>query len=147
NMRLEDKPYNYFAAGFVPDFTNIWIKGGNGALQPLENGGFLGIIVGIKSPKSTKEQGMRGGEPTKIGLVEFDSKGKLVGGIRWVAEHPTKFLSFPQLVPLGDQSFLIGYGVMRDIDGVTDFEDTSEDEFYRIASEYYVQEVDKYGKK
>lgn len=145
NFRLENGPYNDFNRGYLEGLVQ---KGGNGALQPLPGGGYLGVIVGLTELQSSMENGFRGGETTGIGLVEFDSAGQVVGDIRWVARAENIFYSYPQLVPLGDGSFLLGYAGMLDRTGITDLtelESGYRDEFLRIASNYYLMEVDKLG--
>ncbi|MCB1320562.1 MAG: hypothetical protein KDK34_09935 [Leptospiraceae bacterium] len=138
-FRREDLQSKEF---FRTNFSNIHFKGGPGALLPMEDGGYLGILVGVNGrvrPQNEVPQT----PPTSIGLVRFDSQGDMVGAIKWVAEKDNTYLSHPQLAKLGTNRFLLGYGEMKRL---RDAKDTS-DESYRIPWNHYLLEIDANGNR
>ncbi|MCB1176978.1 MAG: hypothetical protein KDK36_05305, partial [Leptospiraceae bacterium] len=121
---------------------NIHTKGGTGTILPTSDGGFIGILVGVKGkPKESNKIPLN--PPTSIGIIKFDSKGNSKKGINWIKSQKNTYLSYPQLVQIGKDRFLFGYGEMKRIG---DPKDTN-DESYRTPWEYYVQEIDGNGKE
>jgi len=142
-FRLEDEGRND-----RNEFSNIWLKalttkGGVGFPQPLADGGWFGLIVGVDGEVMPLgvEDDVPLEPPTAIGLARFDSDGETVGNINWIVEDSDHYLSYPQLAPLGDDRYLMGWGVMYDI---TNPETMSENHF-RVPMEYWVQEIDANG--
>jgi hypothetical protein len=136
-LRIEDRSANEF---YDTNYSGLRIKGGVGALRPLTDGGYLGIIVGVNG-SVTAQDNIPLEPPTSIGLARFDSSGALVGKINWVVNANRKYLSYPQLAPLGNDRFLLGWGEMYDLDRRTEMND----EAYRIPLTYYLMEIDNTG--
>jgi hypothetical protein len=137
-MRLEDGKAHEF---HTVSYSGIRIKGGVGALHPLEDGGYLGVIVGIDGAVAAVDE-IPLEPPTSIGVARFDATGNLVDDIVWVVEEPRQYVSYPQLAPLGNGRFLLGYGEMYDLDRQGEMNDDA----YRIPLAYTVLEIDEHGK-
>lgn len=143
-FRLEDQNRNE-----RNEFMNIWLKalntkGGVGFPQPLADGGFLGLIVGVDGevvPLTTEEE-VPLEPPTAIGMARFNASGETVGEIKWIVQDSDHYLSYPQLTPLGDDRYLMGWGVMYDVSA----QDSMSDNHFRVPMEYWVQEIDIDGK-
>ncbi len=105
--------------------------GGTTSLQPLPDGGFIGTILGSAAPVTPNENILTA--YSSVGLIRYDKNDKPVGGIQWVAQEPGRFLSYPQLAPLGDGTFLLGYAEMRS------------DERY-FPDQFRVVQIDQTGK-
>lgn len=119
----------------------LWYNGGGTSLLPLEGGGFIGVIVGSDNPNVA--------QTTKIGLVRFNAYGAVLS-TTWVASDSGHSLSYPQLVYLGLDSsqnprYLLGWGRMNASSSTPTFENPSPDQTQRLASKYFVQEIDQYG--
>ena len=136
-MRVEDGTANEF---HTVNYEGLRIKGGVGALRPLADGGYLGAIIGIDGGVTAQDT-IPLEPPTSIGLARFDAAGSLVGQIHRVAAAETKYLSYPQLAPLGNGRYLLGYGEMYDLARPDDMNDDA----YRVPLAYFVLEIDESG--
>ncbi len=118
-------------------------KGGNTTLHPLEDGsGYIGVVVGING----KVVAVPGSEmpvspPASIGVVTFDKDGILQGSVKWVVTSTDTFYSYPQLTPLGNGHYLLGYGAMYAVSSGDNWSDHK----YRIPGEFYLQELNAAG--
>jgi hypothetical protein len=125
------------------------INGGAGALIPTA-GGYLGVIVG----NDTKDSAVR----SKIGVVTFDKSGKKVGATRWVKSSANYYLGYPQLVQIGFEAngttprYLLGWAEMMAAPSTfnatqvaAEFNSPTPDHTQRVATHYYVQEIDATG--
>ncbi len=115
-------------------------NGGATSLVALSGGGFLGVFAATDGTTTL---------PTKIGMVRLNSTGGVVWQ-KWVRESADYFLSYPQLVSLGEDStgsqrFLVGWSrMMQYVNGST-FDNPSPNDSQRVASLYSVQEFDASG--
>jgi hypothetical protein len=116
-------------------------KGGASTLVARPGGGFIGLMVGVDG--IIKAEGYPRTPPTSIGLVQFGADGTRQGGINWVVKNDSAYVSYPQLVSLGNDRYLLGWGVMKKLNDPTDTKDDS----YRIPWEYYVMEIDSNGNR
>ena len=82
-----------------------------------------------------------GSFPDSGGLLGPD--GPFVGKIRRVAGLEDAYVSYPQLVELDDDRYLLGWGVMHKLDGTDD----DSDESFRVPWEYWVTEIDSRGNR
>jgi hypothetical protein len=135
-FRLEDGLANEF---HYINLDGIQNKGGASVLLPQGNDGFMGLFVGVEG--KVKPQGYPKLPPTSIGLAHFNANSELVGGIRRVVHDDNAYLSYPQLVRLADDRYLLGWGVMHKVDGT----DEQNDDSYRVPWEYWVMEVNAQG--
>ena len=94
--------------------NQLRIKGGPGPLHPLEDGGWIGLIVAGDGDVTYGEDdhALPSNPTTKIGLVKFDQSGTLLGDINWIVSADPNYASYPQLVPLENGNFLLGYGIL-----------------------------------
>ncbi len=131
-----------------PSYGTLQHKGGPGTLLAMPDSGFIGLIIGEKgianpmSPAPSCNALWPNSPPTSIGLVRFNSKMKLQGGIRWIAAMDSTFLSYPQLARLDSNRFLLGYGKMYDMPSKNDWNGDK----WRIPQAYYLVEIDTAGK-
>lgn len=123
--------------------TELRFNGGNTSILPIANGEFLGVIVGSSSPTVA--------ERSKIGLVKMNSAGGRLSTL-WIKSSTTHFLSYPQLVSLGNDAagtprYLLGWGQMMasGTNQTTSFDSPSPDQTQRLATKYFVQEIDGNG--
>jgi len=124
---------------YSPLYSNIWIKGGAGPLLPRPDGGFLGLIVGEPAPIVA---GYDDTIPVEVGLVRFDASGNQEGDIVWVASHDDSYYAWPQIAPLGDDRYLLGWGAgLR----VSDIGRGDRDRSLRIPWTYWLMEIDGQG--
>lgn len=135
-LTLEDRTKNEF---YGSDKNVLRQKGGPNSLVPLSDGGYLAIfasteILGL-SPQDDK---FFDRHVTAIGVARFNSRGKLLGKIRWIARMKDTYLSYPQLVRLGENENLVGFGRMRSL-----HEQSAEG--LRIPQEYYFMHIDDEG--
>lgn len=125
-------------------------KGGPGALHPLADGGWLGVVVGADGDlaygvNSEGKEFIPANPVTQIGLVRFDRKGDIVGDVNWVVSTAPNYASYPQLVPLENGHYLLGYGKMPS--AVTQANDYAALHWGLIfPQEYWVQEIDVTGR-
>ena len=133
-FHMEDGPQNEFHLFNVDGLRQ---KGGSTTLLP-EGDGFIGILIGINGDVIVGGIPME--PPTSLGLARFDASGNQVDSINWVVELDTHYVSYPQLVPLGNGKYLLGYGKMMDLNG-----DSWSDNKYRIPLEFYLMEIDSDG--
>jgi hypothetical protein len=137
--------------------NNNSINGGAGPLIPTATG-FIGVIVGSDDPNNAVR--------SKIGLVTFNNAGEKQGPTRWVKSRPGYYLGYPQLVQLGTVPFrataggtttqipryLLGWAEMMDApvgstaaEVAAAFSSPSPGNTQRVATRYYVQEIDAIG--
>lgn len=117
--------------------TGIQNGGGAGTLLPLDDGGFLGVLVGPSDGGFGADQDFTAEGPhSSIAIARLDADGALVGEPKWVAAPDDRWLSFPQLAPLGDGVFLLGYGTMSSVDALDDWG------LLRTPATYHLQEID-----
>jgi hypothetical protein len=133
-FHMEDGPQNEFHLFNVDGLRQ---KGGSTTLLP-EGDGYIGILIGINGEVIVG--GFPHEPPTSLGLARFDADGNQVDSITWVVELDQHYVSYPQLVPLGDGKYLLGYGKMTDLNGDDWYENK-----YRIPMEFYVMEIDSTG--
>jgi hypothetical protein len=128
----------------VPLFKSLSIGGGPTSLIPVADGGFIGVFTGIDGVVTANQDFRSEGKVTSIGFARFDKNGALVGRVKRIASMPGVFLSFPQLVSLGQGSYLLGYARMA---AVADKERLkfAYDDAFRVPSSYHVLEVDENG--
>jgi len=138
-FRLEDGAAHEFHHLNLDGIKN---KGGASTLLPLPGGGFLGVLVGVDS-QIEAGVGYPLEPPTAIGLVKFDASGSQMGGINWVLKEADAYLSYSQIAPLGENRYLLGWGVMKKLNDPSD----TTDESYRIPWDYYVMEIDEEGNR
>ncbi|MFK7804294.1 MAG: hypothetical protein AB8G95_21850 [Anaerolineae bacterium] len=124
-------------------------KGGPGAVHPLADGGWLGIIVGadgdLSYEKDSSGNDVTPSDPvTQIGLVRFDQDGDLVGEVKWVVSTAPNYTSYPQLVPLENGNYLLGYGKMPATSDANPFQAGLHWQLI-FPEEYWVQEIDVNG--
>jgi hypothetical protein len=135
-FRLEDGPTHEFHYVNVDGIAN---KGGASVLLPEGNDGFMGLLVGVSEP--VKPQGYPELPPTSIGLAHFNASGELVGQVRRVAADENAYLSYPQLVKLAQDRYLLGFGVMHPVNAP----DNSYGSSHRIPYEYWIVEINAQG--
>jgi len=138
-FRMEDSPATEFHHLNLDGIKN---KGGASTLLALPDGGFMGVLVGVDG-EITPDVGYPLEPSTSIGLVTFDATGNQVGEINWAVKDPDAYLSYSQLAPLGDNRYLLGWGVMKKLNDPGD----TTDESYRIPWHYYVVEIDQEGNR
>lgn len=132
----------------VTDYTN-YINGGGGALVATATG-YLGVIVG----NDTTTTAVR----SRIGLVTFDAFGAKVGATRWVKSSADYYMGYPQLVQIGFEAngttprYLLGWAEMMAAPSTftaaqvaAAFNSPTPDNTQRVATHYYVQEIDSVG--
>jgi len=125
---------------YYVNVDGITQKGGGSSLVPLDDGGFLGLIVGVDG--ALAPPGVPDLPPTSIGLVRFDAQANLVGDIRWVVSLDNTYVSYPQLTPLGDGKFALGYGEMWRSDSDTG----DKGNLLRVPHAFHLLEIDQDGK-
>lgn len=135
-FRLEDGAANEF---YYVNVDGIRNKGGASVLLPEGDDGFMGLFVGVSGP--VNPEGYPKLPPTSIGLAHFNAKGELTGNVTKVASNENAYLSYPQLVKLAEDRYLLGWGVMHRTDGTDDASDAS----YRVPWEYWLLEIDSKG--
>ena len=117
---------------------NYRLKGDPGALHPFGRG-WVGAVVGA-SGQQADMAGRASNPVTRVGIVQFNQAGEMISnpvtagsdpnaigqGIHWIdvpaAEYADHYVSYPQLVPLGQscatdgatlcERYLLGYGIM-----------------------------------
>jgi hypothetical protein len=125
----------------LPSSSSLIYNGGGTSILPTANGEFIGVIVGSPDPSKP--------EASRIGLVRFNSAGAPVSTM-WVKSSSTHFLSYPQLVSLGNDSsgtprYLLGWGQMMRSSSTSTLSAPKPDETQRLATYYYVQEINANG--
>lgn len=123
----------------LPIHNSISIGGGASSLVPLPDGGYLAVFAGPSGSIGKNQDFQKVGPVSEIGLARVDAAGALVGNIVRLAAKPGVFLSYPQLAPLGDGTFLLGYGEMVALAEQTDWGTL------RVPASYHVLEVDENG--
>lgn len=130
--------------------------GGGGPLVPVPGGGFLASVVGSIDEEAPYD-------PMAIGVARIDADGKPLSAetgepievevpdavsdvVKWVVNEPHTHLAYPALAYLGqpangDHRYLVGWGVMRDLDDPLQYDDD-----LRLAYSYHVMEIDAQGK-
>lgn len=139
-MRVEDRSATMAHTIYNSRNYPLVFNGGATSILPLADGGFIGVLVGSDNPKSP--------EPTKIGLVRFNSDGGLQS-FRWVAADGAHWLSYAQLAPLGNDAngaprYLLGWARMMST-ATSTLESVKPDQTQRLATKCFVQEIDQYG--
>ncbi|MEM7333585.1 MAG: hypothetical protein AAF490_15960 [Chloroflexota bacterium] len=122
------------------------MKGGPGPLHPLADGGWIGIVVGIPDVLSYGDDdgAIRAMPPTEIGLARFDQAGNLAGNVNWIVSASPYYVSYPQLVPLENGNYLLGYGKMPANASWFDYHFELRWLLF-FPQEYWVQEIDANG--
>lgn len=123
----------------VPIHDSLSIGGGPTSLLPLPDGGYIGVFAGVNGSISKNQDFQARGAVTEIGFARFDGNGVLVGAVKRVAAMPGVFLSYPQLAPLGNGEYLLGYGEMVPLKDQNDWN------LLRVPGAYHVQEIDENG--
>jgi hypothetical protein len=148
-MRVEGqsaaKTRDIYASLVDPVLTELRFNGGSGSILPDVNGGFIGVFVGSPNPASA--------ERSQIGLMRFNSNGAPLSTTPlWIKSSATHFLSYPQLVSLGNDRagrprYLLGWAqMMASGTNVTNsFNNPSPDNTQRLATKYFVQEIEANG--
>ena len=147
-MRVEGqaagKAHDIYASLVPGGYTELRFNGGHGPILPTANGEFIGVLVGSPNPSIA--------ERSRIGLVRFNSAGARLSAPVWVKSSATHFLSYPQLVSLGNDStgtprYLLGWAQMMASGSnvTTSFDSPSPDQTQRLATKYFVQEIDASG--
>ena len=139
-MRVEDRSAALVHAVYNSRNYSLVFNGGGTSILPLADGGYIGVIAGSDNPGIA--------EPTKIGLARFNSDGGMQS-FRWVASDGAYWLSYPQLSPLGNDvngapRYLLGWGRMMPT-ATSTLENVNPDQTQRLATQYFVQEIDQYG--
>lgn len=123
--------------------TRLIHKGGPGSLLPLDDGGFLGIVTGTGGNITAKNK-IPLKPPTEIGLIRFDENARPAGPVNWIVKKRNVYLGYPQIAPLGNGRYLLGYGEMKRT------KDSAKKEWsnysYLIPWNYYLVEIDSNGK-
>lgn len=121
--------------------------GGPTSILPLDDGGYLGVITGAAGGVAADTDFRSSGPVSAIGLARYDKDAKLVGSIRWVVSAPGTFLSYPQLAPLGDGTFLLGYGEMVTLaaEQAAAAAQQNIDDQFRIPGSFHVMAVSQDG--
>ncbi len=140
-MRVEGKPAALTWSLYLSPSSTLKLNGGGTSILPTANGEFIGTFVGSNS--STV------GERSMIGLMRFNSDGAATGGV-WVKSDSNYFLSYPQLVSLGNDStgtprYLLGWARMMPSNANSTYETPSPDSSKYMPTKYFVQEIDANG--
>lgn len=119
-------------------------NGGATSIIPLSNGSYIGTIVA-----GVNASGVPSLDPSKIGLYRMNGLGALSSRI-WVKSSSTHFLSYPQLAYLGNDTsgsprYLLGWAQMMPYNAGSTFDDPRPDHTQRLATRYFVQEIDGFG--
>lgn len=121
-------------------------KGGPGALHPLPDGGWVGVIVGAAGNLAyAADSQTPAAPPTQIGLVTFNQAGDLVGPINWIVSTAPYYTSYPQLVPLENGNYLLGYGRMPANSDLKSYQAELHWQLF-FPEEYWLQEIDVNGR-
>jgi hypothetical protein len=123
----------------VPIHNSITIGGGPTSLLPLDDGGYLGVFVGVDGTFGSNHDFQSTGPVTSIGIARFAADGTTVGEPTAVASAPGMFLSYPQLAPLGDGAYLLGWGEMVALSEQDDWN------LLRVPATYHLVEIDVDG--
>lgn len=138
-FRMEGKESKNFAE--TNSFEQIRLTGGTGRILPMTNGGFIGIVVGDPGRPVLRTDPLK--QPaSSVGIVKFSSNGEIAGKIQWIVSKTNVFLSYPQLVPLGKNRYLLGYGEMKRLKDNTDTDNNS----FLVPWKFFLQEIDENGK-
>ncbi len=107
----------------------------------------LGVIAGTNTAVTAAVNFRQVGPVSAIGLARYDKDGNLSGPINWVVDKAGTFLSYPQLVALGDGTFVLGYGDMVTLaaNQAATAAGMNIDDQFRIPSAYHVMQVDANG--
>lgn len=123
-------------------WKSLSFGGGPTSLLPLDDGGYVGVLAGAVGSVAADTDYRSSGPVSAIGLVRYDSGGDLVGSVHWVVSRPGTFLSYPQLAPLGNGTFLLGYGEMA---ALADAATSGNGDELRIPGAFHVTQVDANG--
>jgi hypothetical protein len=140
-MRVEGLSAALTTSIFKSTSSALRFNGGNTSILPTANGEFIGVLVGSANPSIA--------ERSRIGLARFNSSGALLSSV-WVQSSATHFLSYPQLVSLGNDAsgtprYLLGWAQMMASNATSTFDNPSPDQTQRLATKYFVQEIDANG--
>lgn len=140
-MHVERKSQSLIRSIYKSTQSGLRFNGGTGPILPLSGGGYIGVIVGSDNPGLA--------QPTKIALVRMNADG-VVQSSAWVANISGYFVSYPQLVSLGNDStgtqrFLIGWAQMMANSSTSSFDAPNPDQTQRLATRYFVQEFNQNG--
>ncbi len=139
-MHVENQSKTLVRSIYRSTLSTNRFNGGATSLVALSGGGFLGVFAATDGTTTL---------PTKIGMVRLNSVGAVVWQ-KWLRESPGYFLSYPQLVSLGNDNagaprFLVGWGRMMQYVNASTFDSPSPNDSQRIASIYSLQEFDANG--
>lgn len=139
-MRVEGKSPSLIRGIYKSVNNGLIFNGGTGPVLAI-SGGFLGVIVG--SDLATVARA------SKIALVRMNADG-VAQGLAWVSSNPGYFVSYPQVVSLGDDNtgtprFLVGWAEMMPNSATSSLDTPNPDNTQRLARKYFVQEFDQYG--
>ncbi len=143
-MRVEGTNASLTHSIYMSTSSSLRFNGGSTSILPTANGEFIGVLVGSPTPSIA--------ERSRIGLVRFNSVGARLSAPLWIKSSATHFLSYPQLVSLGNDStgtprYLLGWAQMMasGANVTTSFDSPSPDQTQRLATKYFVQEIDASG--
>lgn len=128
-------------------WKSLSFGGGPTSLLPLDDGGYLGVLAGASTAVVPSTDFRNSGPVSSIGLARYDQNGNLVGSIKWVVVNSGTFYSYPQLVSLGNGTFLLGYGEMVTLAAQQEAAAANKniDDSFRIPSAFHVMQVDSSG--
>lgn len=142
-MRVEGSSAGLTHSIYKSTASPLRFNGGGTSILPTANGEFIGVMVGSANPSIA--------ERSRIGLVRFNSAGGRLSTL-WIKSSATHFLSYPQLVSLGNDStgtprYLLGWAQMMasGSNAAAAFDSPSPDQTQRLATKYFVQEIDAGG--
>ncbi|MBS2017586.1 MAG: hypothetical protein JST00_32195 [Deltaproteobacteria bacterium] len=121
--------------------NSIRLGGGPTSLVPLADGGFLGVFTAAMGVTTPNVEYLVQGPVSSIGIARFDRQGAIVGQPKILVDGGSRFLSYPQLAPLGDGTFLLGYGEMASLATAN-----TDNDAVRLATTFKVFEIDAEGK-
>lgn len=131
----------------APFWQSLNFGGGPTSLLPLDDGGYLGVIAGASTAFGPGTNFRASGPVSSIGLARYDQDGNLVGSIKWLVDNSGTFYSYPQLVSLGNGTFLLGYGEMVTLaeQQAAMAANMNIDDSFRIPGAFHVRQVDQSG--
>lgn len=140
-MRVEGSSAALTHSIFKSTASPLRFNGGGTSILPTANGEFIGVMVGSSNPAVA--------ERSKIGLVRFNSAGARLSTV-WIKSSSTHFLSYPQLVSLGNDAsgtprYLLGWAQMMVSNATSTFDSPKPDHTQRLATKYFLQEIDANG--
>lgn len=115
------------------------VNGGAGRLLATATG-FIGVFVG-----SDYNAGAPTANASKIYVVNFNSNGTIASGPTQVASITGYFTSYPQLVSLGTDRYLLGWSQMMAKSATSSLIAPTPSGTQHAATNYYVKEINGAG--